>query len=80
MHIATFTDRTPRWWWVSLTAAAVVIAAAALTPSRAEARSYGPPRAADPTLVHDGDYWLSMSTNEGLGQPGATPCDPSDPG
>ncbi|HZM79751.1 MAG TPA: family 43 glycosylhydrolase [Candidatus Limnocylindrales bacterium] len=36
-------------------------------------------RAADPTLVQDGDTWVSLSTNESLSVPFANVCDPADP-
>jgi Glycosyl hydrolases family 43/Domain of unknown function (DUF4185) len=45
----------------------------------AEAEPQGDLRAADPTLVRDGDRWLSLSTNEALGPANARPCDPNDP-
>jgi arabinan endo-1,5-alpha-L-arabinosidase len=66
-----------RTTWIAVT---VVLAAVALVvPEVAQARPQGSLRAADPTLVRDGNTWVSLSTNESLSAPFAKACDPADP-
>jgi arabinan endo-1,5-alpha-L-arabinosidase len=62
------------------TVVTVLLATVALVvPEVAVARAQGSLRAADPTLVRDGDTWVSLSTNESLSEPFAKACDPADP-
>jgi hypothetical protein len=68
-------------------AAAVLAGAGLVTPPApapahervALAAPQGSLRAADPTLVRDGDTWVSLSTNESLSGAYAAACDPADP-
>ena len=63
--------------------AAILVAVAAVSgpfpAAPAEASPQGSLRAADPTLVRDGDTWVSLSTNESLSAPFAAACNPTDP-
>jgi arabinan endo-1,5-alpha-L-arabinosidase len=55
----------------------LLVGAVAAAP--AAAGPQGSLRAADPTLVRDGDTWMSLSTNERLSSQFAVACDADDP-
>lgn len=71
------TVRICRFLVALLVCGGLLVAPAATTP--AVAGPQGSLRAADPTLVRDGDTWVSLSTNESLSAPFAVACNPSDP-
>lgn len=60
-------------------AAALVVGVLAVPQQAAVAGAQGSLRAADPTLVRDGDTWVSLSTNESPSAPFAQACNPADP-
>jgi hypothetical protein len=59
--------------------AVLLAGAGVVAPQPAAAGPQGSLRAADPTLVRDGDTWVSLATNESLSAPFAQACNPSDP-
>ncbi|HCT81242.1 MAG TPA: hypothetical protein DGG94_02650 [Micromonosporaceae bacterium] len=63
--------------WITVTALLGSMLVAPQQPAMAGPQ--GSLRAADPTLVRDGDTWVSLSTNESLAAPYAKACDPADP-
>jgi hypothetical protein len=64
---------------VLLAVLVAVVVAVVVVPRPAQAVPQGSLRAADPTLVRDGDRWVSLSTNESLSAPFAVACNPADP-
>jgi hypothetical protein len=68
--------RRRAWLIVAALLGSVLVAA---PPPAAVAGPQGSLRSADPTLVRDGDTWVSLSANESLSAPFAVACNPADP-